>query len=645
LNELRYKRTSKILRAIIEHSPIGISVRDAKGTLLIVNKAWMKIWGKTKEEVRNERDYNKKELKMDERDSYLGKHLEAVQRVYIEGGKYFIPELKIPNPPSGAAEWISHNLYAIKDSDGKVEKVVVLTQDLTERIKVRENLSETKEYYQTMIKDLPIGIFRTSLDEEGKMLSANHEMLKMFGVSSLGDINEITVRGLYVDIQRRQKLLDTIKEKKEIMNFEAELKKQDGLPFVALITARESVDPETGKGCLEGIVQDITAKRKTEKEIQRIENLESLGILAGGIAHDFNNILTGIQGSISIVLEQTGDKRILDNLYRAERSASEAAQLTKQLLTFSRGGTPVKKIIGIKALIIDTADFILSGSSVSIKYDIPDEIMNINADRGQIAQVIQNLIINAKQAMPDGGKINIKAENVLLNIGEMKGLKQGEYVRITVNDTGSGVPQGDISRIFDPYFTTKEEGSGLGLATSHSIITRHSGTITVSNHPEGGAEFIVTLPASSETERKTEEKEMKISRGSGRVLIMDDDVVVRDVLNVMLEQTGYQSVQSCDGEEAIILYKDALEAGRPFDCVVMDLTIPGGMGGVEAIQHLKKIDPNVIAIVASGYSNDDALSNYEDYGFSGRLEKPFRLKTLAETVRTVISARQKKEGK
>lgn len=642
MNELQNRRTSQILRAIIEYSPIGISVRDKNGTLLIVNKAWMKIWGKTKEEVRNERVYRKKELKMDKKDNYLGEHLEAIENIYRHGGSYYISELMIPNPPPGAAKWISHNMYAIKDSDGNVEKVVILTQDLTEAVRVKQNLDDTKEYYQTMIQDLPIGVFRTSLDSEGKMLSANQEMLNMFGVSSIENINEITVRGLYVDIQRRKKLIQTIKEKKVIINFEAELKKQNGVPFLALITARESVDPYTEKACLEGIVQDITAKRKTEKEIQRMENLESLGILAGGIAHDFNNILTGIQGSISVVLEQTGDAQILENLYRAERSASEAALLTKQLLTFSRGGTPIKEVINCKSLIVDMCDFILRGSPISTSYDIPDEIMNISADKGQLGQVIQNLVINAKQAMPDGGILNIRVEDILLGTGEVKGLKPGEYLRITVRDSGPGIPPEDITRIFNPYFTTKKKGNGLGLATSYSIITRHSGTITVSNHRDGGAEFVVILPASSEKEEMPEKKEHKISKGTGRILIMDDDVVVRDVLNVMLEQTGYQSVQSCDGDEAITLYKDALEAGHPFDCVIMDLTIPGGMGGVEAIQHLIKIDPDVIAIVASGYSNDAALSNYEDYGFSGRLEKPFRLKTLSDTVRTVISANKKK---
>jgi PAS domain S-box-containing protein len=388
------------------------------------------------------------------------------------------------------------------------------------------------------------------------------------------------------------------------------------------------------------VFRDVTEKRKMEQQLLRAEKLESLGILAGGIAHDFNNILTAILSNISLAKMYAADDKTTEKLSKIEKASIQARNLTHQLLTFSKGGAPIKKTISIPDVIKDSASFALRGSNVKCSFSMQDDLWSATIDEGQISQVINNLVINADQAMPEGGTIQIRTENVVVAPEDGLPLEQGQYVRISIQDEGIGIPEKYIPKIFDPYFTTKQKGSGLGLGTSYSIIKQHNGYIDVESDVGVGTTFHIWLPASIEKLEREKEKLQKALGGEGRILFMDDEKIVRDAAGEILQYLGYDVKCADDGEKAVALYETALQEGVPFDAVIMDLTIPGGMGGKEAIQELLKIDPEVKAVVSSGYSNDPVMANYRAYGFKGVVAKPYAIEELSETLHEVLKSEQ-----
>ncbi|HEX3046743.1 MAG TPA: ATP-binding protein [Bacillota bacterium] len=389
------------------------------------------------------------------------------------------------------------------------------------------------------------------------------------------------------------------------------------------------------------IFHDITHQREMEKESLKIQKLESLGVLAAGIAHDFNNFLAGILANIQLsALKLSQGKDISLYLKNVETATQKATGLTKQLLTFAKGGQPVKKVAAISGLIQDTVSFALRGSNVRCEFSIPGELWRVEIDEGQITQVINNLIINAVQAMPEGGIIIVRAENIkndTLRAGELHShsLPSGDYLKITIIDHGMGIPAENLPYIFDPYFTTKQTGSGLGLATSYSIIKKHLGSLEVESSGSGTT-FSIYLPASFEVPVKSLEKTGLPLQGTGKILLMDDEEIIRNTTGEMLRQIGYQVHLAEDGIQAIDLYTCAQESGKPYDMVIMDLTIPGGMGGKETLKKLVNIDPHIKAIVSSGYSNDQTLANYQEYGFCGVVSKPYRIEELHEKLQNLI---------
>lgn len=391
------------------------------------------------------------------------------------------------------------------------------------------------------------------------------------------------------------------------------------------------------------MAEDINERKKieeqlrSEKESLKANKLKSISILAGGIAHDFNNILTAILGNISLAKVYAGDnEEISDVLAELENASVRARDLTQQLLTFARGGLPVKNTASIAELIKESSSFILRGSSIKCEYQISEYLWPAEIDKGQINQVINNLIINAQQAMPQGGSLLIKCENKIISSKDNLPLPLGEYIKITIKDTGIGISKENLPRIFDPYFTTKEMGSGLGLAISYSIILKHSGHISVESELESGTTFEIYLPASEERLKHTAEEKITLS-GSGKILVMDDEVMVREIAAKILRHIGYKTELSADGTEAIRVYVEAMTSGQPFDAVIMDLTIPGGMGGKEGVKKLLELDPGAKAIVSSGYSNDTVMSNYKEYGFSGVIVKPFNIAELSKVLNDVLN--------
>lgn len=389
-----------------------------------------------------------------------------------------------------------------------------------------------------------------------------------------------------------------------------------------------------------GTVQDITERHKNDEQLMRVEKLESLGVLVGGIAHDFNNILVAIMGNIHFAGTTKSAEERKRVLLQAEKAVLHAKELTRQFLTFSKGGAPIKKTVFLADFIKSHAEFSLRGSNVGCEFSIDDGLLPVNADIGQIGQVIYNIALNAKQAMPEGGTIEISANNVDGVAGISPELASGKYVKISIKDSGCGMTEDVKARIFDPYYTTKSDGNGLGLSSVYSIIKRHDGHIDLETKPGLGTTFHVYLPASVATApvSQTHADPVPFS-GGGRILVMDDDPMVREVTAEILSKDGFDVVCVSNGAKALEAYAVAMNAGERFDAVVMDLTIPGGMGGKEAVKKLLEMDPGVMAIASSGYSNDAIMSEYENYGFKGVIAKPFRPHELTAAVRKALAAR------
>jgi CheY-like chemotaxis protein len=317
-----------------------------------------------------------------------------------------------------------------------------------------------------------------------------------------------------------------------------------------------------------------------------------------------------------------------------------AKDLTQQLLTFSRGGSPVKKTSAIHSVLKASCRFAVTGSNIQCEFELPNDLLPVDIDAGQINHVINNIIINAQQAMREGGTIHIKAENIVSSEKiARQGLvmNKGEYVRIAIQDSGAGIPPENLGKIFDPYFSTKEQGSGLGLATSHSIIKKHGGYITVESSPGQGTTFYIYLPATARSNELEQAGGRPASRGKGKILIMDDEDMIREITGELLLNLGYQVEFAVNGSEAIDMYREAQSLGKPFDAVILDLTIPGGMGGKETIRALRVIDPKVKAVVSSGYSNDPIMAEFKEYGFCGVIIKPYRLAELSQTLHNVLN--------
>jgi signal transduction histidine kinase/ActR/RegA family two-component response regulator len=394
-------------------------------------------------------------------------------------------------------------------------------------------------------------------------------------------------------------------------------------------------------------LHDISLEAEHELLLQerlRSDKLESISTLAGGIAHDFNNLLTGIMGNIGLAKTYADSpEKASEALEEAEKAAMRARDLTQQLLTFARGGKPVKKTIDIARLIEESATFALRGSSARLALSLPDDLWSTEVDAGQMNQVINNLVINADEAMPAGGTVSISGMNSILKKISALPLPGGRYVRIDIHDTGVGIATAHLQRIFEPYFTTKKKGSGLGLSSAYSIIRNHGGYILAESTKNKGTTFHIYLPASRKAARmKKEPKQDKPTAVGGRILVMDDDEVIRKMLNNMLHLAGYEAITTSNGDEALGKYTQALKTDKPFDAVIMDLTIPGGMGGKETITELRKIDPGARVIVSSGYATDPIMSEYRKYGFSAVIAKPYSVKQLEETLQSLLKKQEVK---
>ncbi len=523
-------------------------------------------------------------------------------------------------------------------TDHRVSILETIAADLALALtatKATEALRESEERFRTLVENQGEGI--AIVDTNENITFANPAAYDILGADSSGligrNLSEFTVPDQFDKVLKQTaSQFDGTKN-----SYEIEITRPDGEKRCLLITSTPLFENDGTLKNVLGVFRDITEKRRMEEELAKNEKLESIGLLAGGIAHDFNNFLTAILGNISMVIQEADKSdEIPSKLESAEDAALQAQMLTRQLLTFSKGGIPALETDCIEDITRETIRFALSGSNVRCEYFFPSDLRMAKFDRGQIGQVIQNLIINADQAMPDGGVIKLTAENVRIRQNQMPPLESGNYVKISIKDNGPGIAEENQSKIFDPFFTTKQHGSGLGLATAHSIVRKHNGNLEVKSRPGEGAEFIIYLPSTTERPKPKLSGNIFLGYGSGRILVVDDEKFIRDMLERMLTKSGY--VVSCapEGSIAVEMYKNSLISESPFDLVVVDLTIPGGMGGKEIIVKLREIDPEVKAIVSSGYSNDPIMAEYEKYGFVGRIAKPYKTNELYQVIQNAF---------
>jgi PAS domain S-box-containing protein len=542
--------------------------------------------------------------------------------------------IKYDNVPvkTKAEQHIDTDIYLVD----RAKLVQCNIRDITERKQAELALQESEERYRMLFEGSTQGILATDF-ETRRFVFANPSICRMLGYSEV-ELLQLGVADIYPkdSLDHVISEIESQAQGEKPLSHEIPCLRKDGTIFLADITG--SVTEVHGRKCSVGFFMDITERKRMEEEVLKIEKLESVGILAGGLAHDFNNILTTIMGNVSLAkMDIERGSQTYEVLEEVERASYRARDLTQQLLTFAKGGAPVKETASLLEVIKEATDFVLRGSGVRCDLSIPEDPWPVEIDSGQINQVINNLIINAKQAMPDGGVIQIQAGNMRVEAKHALPLEPGRYIKLSIQDQGVGITPRHLLKIFDPYFSTKQEGSGLGLAMVFSIVKQHNGHITVDSELDVGTTFHIYLPASEKAVSETREQQLEPIKGHGKILVMDDEESLRNLARQVLERLGYDVRLAAEGDEAIEQYKNARESGEPFDAVILDLTIPGGIGGRKTIKRLKEIDPEVKAIVASGYSNDPVMANFKEYGFSGYISKPYRIDKLGQVVHEVLS--------
>jgi len=518
----------------------------------------------------------------------------------------------------------------IKDASGAVIAGIEAVRNITPRKRAEEQLRITHHAVESAMSAIAIA------DLQGVLTYVNPAFLALWGYAAPAEACGRSALDFWRDRERAAEVIGELRARGSCSG-ELVGTRKDGTPFDVELNAN-IVRDEAGKPLyLFASFVDRTEHKRLEQERLRAQKLESLGVLAGGIAHDFNNLLTGILGSIDVLklrtAPDTGAQRLLGD---AEKAALRARNLTLQLLTFARGGAPVKKEIHLDGMIEEAVGFALRGSGVKAAFDLPPDLLHVDADEDQLHQVVNNVVLNAVQSMPGGGLLQVAGRNVTLARGEVPPLPPGRYVELSFRDTGAGIPARHLARIFDPYFTTKERGSGLGLATVYSVVKAHGGHVAVESAEGAGTTMRLYLPAVERQRAAREEAAARPAGGRGRVLLMDDEDLILRVAGEMARVLGYDVTTARDGAEALERCRAAVQEGRPFDAAILDLTVPGGMGGKEAGRLLRERHPRTAVIVSSGYSQDAVLADHRAHGFAAALRKPFQLVELDLALREAM---------
>jgi two-component system cell cycle sensor histidine kinase/response regulator CckA len=530
-----------------------------------------------------------------------------------------------------SAEWVSRTFDSMLAGEARLyptgDEVLIVHRDITDRRKAEMASAAEKERMAVTLRSIGDGVVST--DREERVVLMNPAAEALLGVT------QDEAKGLPIEDVLGSGHVDSWGGVRPML----ELVDSDGRVRSVLV----QFAPVLQHGQLLGAVyalRDVTDEHVAESERLRASKLESVGLLAGGIAHDFNNLLAAIQGNVSVIRQMVDDGEVREMLDDVDTATRRAAGLTRQLLTFAAGGAPVKAVGSVEEIVREAVDFGMHGSNVLQEYKLSERLHPVEVDRGQIAQVLQNLVINACQAMPSGGRLVVRATNDE-NLPRSLNSVPGPWVCISIEDEGVGIPERDLGRIFDPYFTTKDDGTGLGLATAYAIVRKHGGFMTVDSTLGVGSTFAIYLqaapnvPAAPDADRDFGH-DGPLPMFHGRALVVDDDAALRSLASRILKALGLEVVVFADGQDGIAAYREALDAGRRFDIVLLDLTVPGGIGGREAVIRILAMDAEACCVATSGYFTDPVLARFQDYGFRGRLEKPYGVYDVVKAIKGLL---------
>jgi len=651
--ENQFLEQKEVYRQILDAINDMVLVKGERSRIVWANKAFRDYYGMSNEQLRriidapfNEAE-NTKQYVIDD------------HHVYITGQTLNVPTEKVTRH-DGVVQLFNTVKSPLRDLEGRTRLTVGVSRNITAQKEVEEQLAQHREHLETLVSErtqelrtlserlqviihsLVEGII--AVDAGGRVTLMNPAAETFTGWSwregagrGLREIlrleNEKS-RAILPDSAVLQPMADRTRPAPRLV---AWLQPRAGTARLVSVNASCLVGVAGAVGGSVIIIRDISIERKIEEQNLRNQKLESLGLLAGGIAHDFNNLLMVMLGNISLARQELpAGSPITAVLECAEGACHRARGLSTQLLTFARGGTPVKKKLRLEAPVREAAELALHGSLVTLKVQAARPLDLVEADEGQLAQAVNNLVLNAKQAMPDGGRVMLALDNVLLTEADQLPMAPGRYVRLAIEDTGAGIPPEHLSRIFDPYFTTKKTGSGLGLTSVHSIVTQHGGHVAVSSPPGKGACFTIHLPAASGT--AVEPPAARPPAGTGRrleLLALDDDPAVRQVFKTMLAKLGHRATIVATSDAALAEFAGARSGPRPFDLVFVDLTMPGDLPGEEVIRKLRAIDETVRIVVMTGYSTSPVLANHRELGLAGALAKPFNIEAVREILAPV----------
>lgn len=625
-NELSTGRDD-FYRNFYEKSPFCFQSTDEKGRIIQVNSMWLETFGYQYNEV-------------------YGKCLDDfIDFSSVKDLNNYYTTL------SGAQEVISDVLNVIK-KDGSRVSVNVRAQGQKDEegnlITVHYTFNHTIE--ENVLKKIPQDM-QTELLRQVVEFAPTAIIIYCQGVIIFGNQAASKLLGLeHMEELTGRSILDFVhpEYRKNYINDFAQGRCDEFIEEKYISSNGRVIDVETvlvpfiygGKTAIHAVVRDNTERKMMAEENKKASKLEGIGLFAGRISHDFNNILAIILGNVSLTKTHVKqENKIYKRMDYIEQAVYRAKDLTNRLQTFAKGGEPVRKVTGIDNVIKKVTSATTTNCTVEYIYSFPKGLFLTEIDEGQMNQVIKHLIENAYQAMPEGGRIFISAENIVIDKDSKAPapLPQGNYLKIAVKDEGMGIPEESISKLFDPFFTTKQNGTGLGLSICFSILKQHDGFISLESEEGSGTTFFIFLPALQSDSATLTKKEEKLFYGEGKILVMDDEEAIREVAGEMLKYLGYQADFARDGREAIRKYKEAELSEEPFDVVIMDLTIPGGMGGEKAIKKLRILDPKVKVIVSSGYFNDPVISTYSEYGFNGMVLKPYKMDALSRELHNVVT--------
>ena len=619
-------------RELVESASSIILKVNTEGKIIFFNEYAEKFFGYTEDEILGQSVIG---TIVPETESTGRDLVEVVQKIFAHPETY-MHSINENIRKNGERVWVSWNNHTLIDADGSKIGILSIGQDITERSRSEELLRQSEEKFSTIFHASPDAIILSRL-HDGLMLHVNESFTRITGFTADEVIGKTSVElGVWNDVNDRPKLEAVIRRLGEIKNFEACFKTRNGSNLLAQISA--STIQIDGNTCLLIILRDITDREYILNERLKAQKLESISILAGGIAHNFNNVLTGVIGYISYAKKHVGDtSKVLQVLESAEKSSYRAAGLARQLLTFSQNDSTIQKPVQVDTLVEESVLLFLSGSNVKGIIDCTSHQV-INADSQQLIQAFNNIVLNALHAMPGGGILAVCVNSITLAENNRFALPSGDYVKIIFDDNGCGIQKDDLLKVYDPYFTTKDSGTGLGLSTTHSIINKHGGHIDIASEVGKGTIVTVLLPSfiDEKVDNEKAAEETKADHTDISVLVMDDEEIIRDLAEEMLNSLSYKVTTCANGEEACTLYRESMDADKTFSIAVLDLSVPYGVGGAETAQQILKLDPHACLIASSGHALDPALTEYEKFGFCDSIAKPYSTEELSQAIQNAL---------